>query len=84
MARRDLVEMYCASAEYNPPVDKDFSGSTQYPNLNSEEYRRRFSLTSKSQEFYEYLICNEKKQVLVVTNDYRYVPHTFLIELQCP
>lgn len=45
MARRDLVEMYCAPEEYIPPVDKDFSGSTQFPNLNSEEYRRKFSLT---------------------------------------
>lgn len=71
MARRDLVEMYCAQAGDSPVGDKDFSESTQFPNLNSEDYRRKFSLTSKSQEFYENLICNAEKQVLVVTNDYR-------------
>lgn len=71
MSRRDLVEMYCAAEEYHPPADKDFIGSTQYPNLNSEEYRRKFSLTSTDQEFYENLKLNGKGQALVVNNDYR-------------
>lgn len=80
MARRDLVEMYCAQAGDSPAGDKDFSESTQFPNLNSEDYRRKFSLTSKSQEFYENLICNAEKQVLVVTNDYRWVSTTSLVQ----
>lgn len=73
MARRDLVDMYCTQEDYNPPLDKDLTGNTQYPNLNSEEYRRRFSLSNSAnnQEFHENLISNANGQVLLVTNDYR-------------
>lgn len=67
MARRDLVDMYCSG---EAPTEKDFGG-TQFPNLNSEEYRRKFSLTAKDQEFHENLIFNANNQVLIVTNDYR-------------
>lgn len=72
-ARRDLVEMYCAPEEYIPPSDKDFIGSTQYPNLNSEEYRRKFSLATNKQppEFYENILCNDQHQILIARNDYR-------------
>lgn len=71
MARRDLVDMYAMPEDYNPPLDKDLSGNTQYPNLNSEEYRRKFCMTAQAQEFHENLVANSKGQVLVVTNDYR-------------
>lgn len=72
MARRDLVDMYCAQAEYTPPAGHEMVGNTQFPNLNSEEYRRKFSLVpDKVPEFYENLIVNEKGQLLIVANDYR-------------
>ena len=71
MSRKDLVEMYALPEDYTPPLDKDLFGNTEYPNLNSEEYRRKISLVGKNQEFHENLARNGKKQVLVVRNDYR-------------
>lgn len=85
MARRDLVDMYCIPEDYAPPLDKDFRGNTMYPNLNSEEYRRRIQLTptqgcqfansedgkANVLEFNEFILSNEKKQILLVANDYR-------------
>lgn len=71
MARRDLVDMYCTEDDFNPPLDKDLCGNTHFPNLNSEEYRRRFCLRNPNQEFHENLISNANGQVLLVTNDYR-------------
>lgn len=73
MIRRDLVDMYCVPEDYRPPQEAQLQSNTQYPNLNSEEYRRKFSVQNLDfGEFYEILTKNASdNSFLVVTNDYR-------------
>lgn len=66
----EFGEYFKAPLDYNPPHDKELDGSTQYPNLNSIEYRNRQNEESVALlPFYEILQANEDQTtILLATN----------------
>lgn len=70
----DFSEFFKAPPDYNPPKNTDLEGSTQFPNLNSIEFRSRQSNKMKTDglmDFYEILEANEDQStILLATNSY--------------
>lgn len=63
--------MYSFPDDYRPP-DGLLNGNTEYPNLNSEEYRRKIHLQPVlNPEFYERILLSDQGELLLATNDYR-------------
>lgn len=69
----DLNEIYQPKASYNPPADNELDGSTEFPNLNSIEYRnRRYDDgLPRLKDFFERIEANaDYSTVLLTTNSY--------------
>lgn len=68
----NISEFFKVPFDYNAPQDTDLDGSTQYPNLNSIEFRnRQIKKTEDPLTFYEILEANEDQSTLLLaTNSY--------------
>lgn len=68
----DFNEHFRAPHDYNPPGDKDLDGNTQFPNLNSVEFRYRQQDESiRMLPFYELLESNQDQTtILLGTNSH--------------
>lgn len=68
----DMLGHFMAPTNYNPPKDNELDGNTQFPNLNSVEYRNRArDDTVNLLPFYERLEANpDQTTILLVTNSY--------------
>lgn len=68
----EFSEYFRAPASYDPPRDEELDGSTQFPNLNSIEFRHRQNdgrITLLP--FFEQLVANEDQStILLATNSY--------------
>lgn len=67
-----MIGHFLAPADYSPPPDKELNGNSQFPNLNSVEYRHRpQDDTINLLPFYERLEANQDQTtILLVTNSY--------------
>lgn len=67
-----MIGHFSKPTDYNPPSDRELSGNTQFPNLNSVEYRYRpHDDTINLLPFYERLEANpDQTTILLVTNSY--------------
>lgn len=74
--------MYCTPEHYNPPLEKDLSENTQYPNLNSEEYRRKFCIRKKEVRYLLKTVLAVLSSLNRALNEYlvirKYYKETFL------
>ena len=71
MQRVDLIDVYALPSSYNPPEISQLCTNTQYPNLNSIEYRFKESdKTLKIQKFQEHIDINEFGNVVLGCNSY--------------
>lgn len=68
----DMIGHFLAPSDYNPPPDKELDGNSQFPNLNSVEYRNRpYDNTINLLPFFERLEANEDQTtILLVSNSY--------------
>lgn len=69
----DMIGHFSAPTNYNPPADNELDGNTQFPNLNSVEYRHHRSQddTINLLPFYECLEANDDQTtILLTTNSY--------------
>lgn len=68
----DMIAHYSAPTDYNPPTDEELNGNSQFPNLNSVEYRNRPQAdTINLLPFYERLEANQDQTtILLTTNSY--------------
>ncbi|XP_031638317.1 protein valois [Contarinia nasturtii] len=68
----DFSEYFKAPLDYNPPKDTELNGSTQFPNLNSVEFRNRQNDNETTLlPFYELVEANDDQStVLLATNSY--------------
>lgn len=68
----EFAEYFVSPANYNPPNDYEINGSTQFPNLNSIEFRNlQRDQSVKLLPFYEILETNEDQTtILLATNSY--------------
>lgn len=73
MYRKDLADVYKCPEWHQPPIDvKDMRTCTQYPNINSIEYRN-LPVSDETQlyPFYEWLAANDTQSTMVLaTNSY--------------
>lgn len=68
-----MIGHFSAPANYNPPSDNQLDGNSQFPNLNSVEYRYRphDEDTINVLPFYECLEANDDQStILLATNSY--------------
>lgn len=66
----DFRKLFTSPVGYNQPNDSDLATSTQYPNMNSIEYRRR-TYQPDEPTFYDKLTANNAQTtVLLATNSY--------------
>lgn len=66
----DFRKLFTSPVNYNPPNDCDLASNTQFPNMNSIEYRRR-AYESVEPKFFEKLAANDAQTtVLLATNSY--------------
>lgn len=71
MKRVNLLDMYDTPDFYDPPADDQLATNTQYPNLNSLEYKLRPPAErSRSRKFFERLAINEAGNAVLVGNRY--------------
>lgn len=68
----DYNEYFKAPLDYNPPNDSELDGNSQFPNLNSLDFRNhKSSGSAKMLPFYELLEANEDQTtILLATNSY--------------
>lgn len=68
----DMIGHFSVPTDYNPPPDNQLNGNTQFPNLNSVEFRNRPQEdTTNLLPFYECLEANEDQTtILLTTNSY--------------
>lgn len=68
----EFAEYFVSPSDYNPPKDEELNGSTQFPNLNSIEFRNLPRDNSvRLLPFYELLEANEDQTtILLATNSY--------------
>lgn len=68
----EFSEFFKAPLDYNPPRDTEINGSTQFPNLNSIEYRnRKVDNEITLLPFFEIIAENQDQtSVLLATNSY--------------
>lgn len=68
----NFSDYFKAPLDYNPPLDKELDGSTQFPNLNSIEFRNRQNGNDiVLLPFFEELEANEDQTlILLSTNSY--------------
>lgn len=67
-----MIGHFSVPSDYNPPPDNELNGNSQFPNLNSVEYRHRAQDdTINLLPFYECLEANEDQTtILLATNSY--------------
>ena len=71
MERVDLNKAFGIPESYKPPNDHELRTNTEYPNLNSKEYRLKpIDQTTKLYNYYETLIKNNLGNYILVSNDY--------------
>ena len=70
----NLVEAYLEPPEYDPPKDiKTLQTSTQYPNMNSVEYRLSstcYDIGTAMQPFLEVIEQNQAGNIVIAGNNY--------------
>jgi WD40 repeat protein len=67
-----LSDMYIKPSFYQPPAAEELTDNTDFPNLNSIEYRvkKPTHTQPKLQNFWEILEVDSLGQIVLVTNDY--------------
>lgn len=72
MNRLELREMYSIPESYKPPEISQLSTNTQYPNLNSIEYRYKpqDDTLVELHRFFEFLTVNAFGTIALATNNY--------------
>lgn len=67
-----LWDMYKKPSSYNPPPPNALTNNSDFPNLNSLEYRvKKIETTErKLKQFWEILEVDTLGQIVLVTNDY--------------
>lgn len=73
MNRISLEEAYKVPDSYQPPFESDLSTNTEYPNLNSFEYRTKTldGTTVKLEQFWESFDVNDAGNIVLATNNLR-------------
>lgn len=67
----DFSEHFKAPVDYSPPKDSELDGNSQFPNLNSVEFRHRQKDDIDLLPYYEILEANENQATfLLATNSY--------------
>lgn len=68
----DMIGHFSVPNDYQPPADNELNGNSQFPNLNSIDYRNRpQDDTVNLLPFYECLEANEDQTtILLTTNSY--------------
>lgn len=70
MNRISLVDIFTVPDSYTVPADLDLASSTEHPNLNSKEYRKKSpDINVKIQKHYEGLIINPDGKPVFYCND---------------
>lgn len=72
MERANYIELFSKPNDYKPPEESELRTNTEYPNLNSKEYRKKPVIrTSQIQRFFEAFSINEEGDVILASNNIR-------------